>query len=80
MGDLGDQIQGTLNDHLAEDGGGIVTAYHVIAEYIDDDGEHGWLYVTPEDQRQCTTMGLIDWAHGVATYEQQRYLDQIAED
>ena len=80
MAELSDQIHSALNDHLADEGGGMVTAFHLIAEYVDDQGEHCWMYTTAEDQRQSVTMGLIAYAQGVAQHEQQAYLDRISDD
>ncbi|HET7327860.1 MAG TPA: hypothetical protein VFJ14_11320 [Nocardioidaceae bacterium] len=77
--DLQARVQSAIEEYLAENGGGFVTSWHFIADFIDSDGEQSWLHHTAEDQTMSTTMGLIRWAQGVADYEQQRYLDTISE-
>lgn len=74
------KIQRTIDEHVAEEGGGFVTAWHLIAEYIDTEGEESWLYATADNQKAMTTIGLIEWARGVTRYEQHRYLDAIADE
>lgn len=78
--DLRERIQASIDNHLATHGGGMVTGWYFIAEYIDPDGDEAWLYATADNQRAITTMGLLKWAVGVAKYEQQRYLNSIAEE
>lgn len=72
---LGQKIERALTEHLAEEGGGMVTAFYFVAEYIDGEGEHAWVYATAPDQRMSTTAGLIKWAEGIVEYEQRRYLE-----
>lgn len=77
-GDLASAISAALYDHLAGDNGGMVTGFHVIAEFIDSDGESRMLYEWAPGQRLTTTMGLLEWARGVAAYEQRRFLDDVS--
>lgn len=77
---LADRISGVLYDHLAGENGGMVTGFHVIAEFIDSDGESRMLYEWAPGQRLTTTMGLLRWAQGVADYEQRRFLDGLGDD
>lgn len=76
---LADKISAVLYDHLAGENGGMVTGFHVIAEFIDGDGESRMLYEWAPGQRLTTTMGLLRWAQGVADYEQRRFLDEVTE-
>ena len=57
-----------------------MTGFHLICEFLNADGEESWLHVTAPRQTQSRTIGLIHFAAGVAAYEQQRYLGQIAEE
>lgn len=80
MTDLPEQVRDLITEALAEEGGGMVTGYYLIAGFIDADGDHGWLYATPEDQQMATTMGLLQWGQGCAQYEQHKYLEEIEGD
>lgn len=74
---LPEQVRDLITDHLAADGGGIVTGYCLTVEYVDSDGDDAWMQVVAPDQRLSRTMGLIEFAAGVAHYEQQRYLEEV---
>jgi hypothetical protein len=75
------RIQDTIDDHLAtHEGGGFVTGWYFVAEYIDTEGDEAWLYATAAEQRAIVTMGLLKWAKGVADFEQHRYLNTIADE
>lgn len=78
--DLNEKVADLLADDLAENGGGFVTGFYLIAEHVDGEGQDGWLYATPGNQTMSRTTGLIEWARGVARYEQRRHLEDIAED
>lgn len=75
---LVDRINEALNDHLS--GQGFITGWHFVADYVDSDGDLAWIYAAPDDQRHTTTLGLIEWARGIARYEQSAYLDTIQRD
>ncbi|SHN20580.1 hypothetical protein [Cryptosporangium aurantiacum] len=66
-------ISAAIADHLAPDGGGFVTAFHLAVEYVDADGNQCHVRVYPAEQRATVTMGLLQWEIGVARYEQQRH-------
>lgn len=72
-------LQATIDAYLNETGGGLVTSWHFVGDFIDADGEQSWLYATPDGQKVMTTIGLIEWARDVARYEQRRHLDEISE-
>lgn len=74
---LQDKLADLLAEHLAEEGGGIVTAFHLTVEYVNAGGADDWLYVNASDQRQSRTLGLLCWSLGVVKHDQQRYLDQL---
>lgn len=80
MTGLQDKLADLLAAHLAEQGGGIVTAFHLAVEYVNADGADDWLYVNAPDQRQSRTLGLLYWSVGVVAHDQQRYLDRLDED
>ena len=72
---LSDKVNALIAEHLAQEGGGIVLAFHLTAEYIDSEGDESWLYANAPDQRISRTMGLLEWAKGVTLNDQRRYLD-----
>lgn len=74
---LGPAVHQAIQEHLTAAGGGMVTSLYCIVEFIDADGEPAWMYATADDQRMGTTMGLIEWARGIAQYELRRYLDDM---
>jgi hypothetical protein len=49
-------------------------------EYIDTEGDEAWVSATAPEQKAMTTIGLLEWARGVARYEQHRYLNAIADE
>jgi hypothetical protein len=76
---LAPRIQHELDSYLGENGGGMVTSFYFVAEFIDPDGDQSWVYCTAPDQRMNATFGLLKWAMGCAEYEQRRYLDEMGE-
>jgi hypothetical protein len=73
-------IENAVAQFVAEHGGGMVTAWHYVASVADLDGGHSWLYATAPNQRGITTMGLLQWAEGVAKHEQRRHLSELEGD
>ncbi len=71
--ELNERVRGFIEAWLGESGGGMVTGFHLIADFVDADGGQSWMYATAPDQKLITTMGLIEWARGVARYEQRMY-------
>jgi hypothetical protein len=80
VSNLADRVHAAISEHLADNGGGMVTEYHVIANVIDSDGEQQWIYAVPSEQLLVTTIGLIEWARGVAQYEQRCHLRESGYD
>lgn len=74
------KVQAAIDQHLAENGGGFVTGWHFIADFIDEDGDQSWLFATADKQRAMTTMGLLAWANGITAFEQQCYLEELRDD
>lgn len=72
--DISQRIQQAIEEQLAEEGGGFVTSWFLVADSLDREGEPSWIYAAPRDQRQITTMGLLKWSMGIAEYEQNEYL------
>lgn len=77
---LQDRINSALADHLAEHGGGMVSAFHLAVEYVDAEGEEGWAFATAPDQRLSRTIGLVEWSRGHLRHEQRRYLEGLGDD
>lgn len=75
---LHEHVLDAMNAYL--DGGGMVTAFHLIAEYIDTDGDESWMSAVADGQGQSRTLGLISWAQRIADHEAERYLESIEED
>lgn len=73
---LPERIERAVHEHLADTGGGMVTGWYFIADFIDADGKPSWIWAAPDEQTQSTTLGLLAWAKGVADYEQRRYLEE----
>lgn len=59
------------------DGGGIVTAFVVIAEYVDADGDVCLWADSMRDQRSNRSMGLLEWG---LTVERARVTQTFLED
>jgi hypothetical protein len=78
--ELADSVGATLAEHLAQNGGGFVTSWHLVANLIDGNGEQSWLYATAPDQLQIQTLGLLEWSRGVAHHDQRRYLEGLHDD
>jgi hypothetical protein len=72
--DVQERLQSALEEHLAASGGGFVRSWHLVADIIDDEGDQAWLYAVADGQQQITTLGLLEWARGIARYEQAAYL------
>lgn len=79
-GDLGKRISDVVQDYLSETAGGIASSFHIVAEYVNADGQECWMYATPTDQKATTTLGLLRWSLGVADYEQFRYMASLEAD
>ena len=77
--DLQHRIEQTIAEYLADNGGGMVTSWHFVADLMDSDGDTAWLWETAPDQRMITTMGLLAWAQGMVDYEQRAYLNELGD-
>lgn len=77
---LAEKISNLISEELAGTGGGFVTGFYLIAEYVDHESRDGWLYATPDNQTLSRTTGLVEWARGVARYEQQRHLEDVTDE
>lgn len=69
-------VDAALATWLAAHGGGMVSSFHVVVDFVDSDGEQAWGYGTSPDQKLITTMGLLTWSTGVAEYEMRRHLEE----
>lgn len=75
--DLTERIGQLLHKWLADHGGGMPTTWYLVVEYVDADGEQRWTYDVSPGQRMTTTLGLVEWARGVAHAEQRLALEQM---
>ena len=57
---------------------GMVTGYVLLAEYIDDDGDHCWYLSHPEDQRLSTSIGQVEWMNIMLRKNANDFLETIA--
>lgn len=69
---LPDVILDALNAWL---GSGMVTAFHLIADFVDEDGDECYVYSTPDGQTHARTLGLIQWAQRLADHDVKVYLE-----
>lgn len=74
---LSQRINDVLTDFLADEGGGFPTAFYLVAEFIDSDGDEQWIDGGAEDQSLPRTMGLVEWARGSLKKQQKNYLDAL---
>lgn len=74
--EMQERVQNALAESLPD---AMVTNFFLVAESLDDKGDHNWLYLTSADQTWQESMGLVQWADGILRYEQQRYLEEQEE-
>jgi hypothetical protein len=81
VGDVGVTLLDALSDELARSdvvpGGGIVTAFAVLVEFVDVDGETSIYHETAENQRCHTTLGLLEFG---AAIERNRAVESARDD
>lgn len=58
---LADVIREAVDQWLASQGGGMVTAYEVAVNYYDAEGEHCWATAHADRQTPAHTLGLLRW-------------------
>ena len=56
---LADQISAVVSQWLAQQGGGMLTAFAFIGNYYDEDGEESWVTAHTDRQTPATTLGLL---------------------
>lgn len=54
-------VHEAIETWLSDNGGGLVTAFALSAEYIDSDGDRCWALVTADGQSASQTLGLLRW-------------------
>lgn len=55
-----DHAVGTaLADWLSQHGGGFVTGWALAVEFVDNDGDRGWVVAQDEAQTPAHTLGLL---------------------
>jgi hypothetical protein len=59
---LNDAIHETLSNHLAADGGGMVTDFVLVARAFDQNAENGMYVVCPDTTPASTGLGLLAYA------------------
>lgn len=58
---LQDRILDVIQDELAKNGGGMVNAFLLGVDYLDEKGEPSVIITVMRDQRKMTTAGLARW-------------------
>lgn len=51
-----------IMDVIGSDGGGFVTSFVLVADCIDDKGDHVFYYLTSDKQPMTSTLGLLEGA------------------
>lgn len=76
-----DKVENALHEHIRElEGSGMLTAYYLVAEFLDKDGTPSWMTLSHADQSITTSMGLIEWARTDVHRQAGRFLDFIYDD
>jgi hypothetical protein len=73
---LADTIREAVEQWLARNGGGMVTAYAMAVNYYDADGEQCWATAHAEQQTPAHTLGLLRWHTMSVEHEVQGYFDE----
>lgn len=60
---LNDRILAALQEHAAENGGGIVTGFVCAVGFINSDGDHTAGFATLDEQATPMSLGLVEYAH-----------------
>ena len=77
---LADRIRDTVDQWLADNGGGMVSGYVTVINYYDAEGAPCWATAHADRQTPATTLGLLRF-HTIAVERQlERYLDDDEDD
>lgn len=76
--DLHEIVLDALNEWLG--GSGMVTAFHLVGDYIDDEGDDAYFSAVADGQPQSRTLGLIAWAQKIADYEAAEFLRSVGDE
>jgi hypothetical protein len=83
MSESGDRLQviadNALGEFATETGGGIVTGYTMIVDYMDSNGDRCWATAHAENQKPATTLGLLRWATLAVENQVLRYMNDCDE-
>lgn len=59
---LNDRILAALQEHAAENGGGLVTGFLCVANFVDLDGDNCLGFATLDSQATPMSLGLVEYA------------------
>jgi hypothetical protein len=54
-------VRDAVDNWLAANGGGMVTAYAMAVNYYDSEGEQSWATAHNDEQTPAHTLGLLRW-------------------
>lgn len=58
---LADRVTESLAEWMAANGGGFVSAFNLVVEYVDEDGDRSWAVAHASGQTVPQTLGLLSW-------------------
>lgn len=70
-------VSAALGEWMASNGGGFVTAFALVVDYVDEDGDRGWATAHAENQMPATTLGMLRF-HTLNV--EQQVLDYFSDD
>jgi hypothetical protein len=61
MSDLSEKIADVINDHLKQEGGGMMTGFVLGVDYMDEEGDRQFLNVEAPGQHITDSLGILRW-------------------
>lgn len=74
---LGKVVSETIENYLAENGGGFLTGFLFVAETVQADGQPALRVVTPGEQAPHRSLGLTSFAHEWVKDDVARMFDAL---
>ena len=59
---LSDKMVPALEEYIAECGGGMVTGFLCVVDYIDAEGDPSLIVATMDGQRTILSLGMVEYA------------------
>ncbi len=75
--ELSARIQAVIETYMAENGGGMLTNFILMASYIDADGARAWMMRVPQQQGLFDTLGLVEWTAVSIRNEANNYFNRL---